>query len=473
MRCYNCGAQLSTHDFCVNCGVDVSVYKKIMMLSNFYYNEGLDRAGVRDLSGAVVSLRQSLKCNKNNVEARNLLGLVYFEMGETVAALCEWIISKNMRPNKNIADDYINLIQNNPSRLETINETNRKYNQALAYCNNDSCDLAIIQLKKVLSLNPKFIRAHQLLALCYMQREDYEKAHKELEKCLRADVNNLTALRYMKETEKVLAPDETTKPAKKKPGKDVIRYQSDNEIIIQPSDVKEPKSGVSSILNLAIGIFIGLAVAIWLIAPGMVSNERAKANEELRKVGEELDAKTANIAELEGKVSSLIAENDELHMQLDAYVGNDGTMHTIDQLLQAARIYMETPSDRESIAGYLESIEEAVNVEETSEAFQELYAYLIEKVGPDLSAAYYNEGNTAYQNGQYEEAISSLLKAVFYQEENDHAWYLLGNAYKASEENVQAIAAYQKVVDLDKNAERVRNAQLFLEELQANIPTEP
>lgn len=466
MRCYNCGGRLSEHNFCTGCGADVSTYKKIMKISNFYYNEGLERAEVRDLSGAVVSLRQSLKFNKSNIEARNLLGLVYFEMGEVVAALCEWIISKNMKPNKNIADDYIDMIQNNPSRLETINETIKKYNQALVYCNNESTDLAIIQLKKVLSLNPKFIKAHQLLALLYIQREDWEKAEKELHKCLQADVNNLTALRYLKEVEKMLEPDEQAKGLRKKATKDVVRYQSDNEIIIQPMNVKEQKNGVTSLLNLGIGIVIGLAVAIWLITPGMIQSQRAKMNEELRVRGEELDAKTATITELESKVNTLIAENDDLHLQLDAYVGADGTMHAIDQLLEAAKLYMEAPQDKEAIAVFLESIEASIEVEETSQTFQEVYAYLISMVGPDLSAAYYEEGNEAYQNNMYEEAIANYLKAVFYQPEDDAVWYQLGNAYRANEAYEQAAAAYDKVLELDNNSERVRNAERYKAEMQ-------
>ena len=89
MFCYNCGCQLSEHDFCTACGADVSLYKKIMSMSNRFYNDGLEKAGVRDLTGAINSLRQSLKFNKNNIEARNLLGLVYFETGEVVAALSE------------------------------------------------------------------------------------------------------------------------------------------------------------------------------------------------------------------------------------------------------------------------------------------------------------------------------------------------------------------------------------------------
>ena len=180
MFCYNCGCHLSEHDFCTSCGADVSLYKKIMCMSNRFYNDGLEKAGVRDLTGAINSLRQSLKFNKNNIEARNLLGLVYFETGEVVAALSEWVISKNMRPEKNIADDYINMLQSNATRLDAINQTIKKYNQALVYCNQDSKDLAIIQLKKVLSLNPKFIRAHQLLALLYMDSEQWDRAEREL-----------------------------------------------------------------------------------------------------------------------------------------------------------------------------------------------------------------------------------------------------------------------------------------------------
>ena len=83
MNCYNCGVELTEHDFCTNCGADVVHYKKVISVSNFYYNDGLEKANVRDLSGAIVSLTECLKLNKFNIDARNLLGLVYFEMGET------------------------------------------------------------------------------------------------------------------------------------------------------------------------------------------------------------------------------------------------------------------------------------------------------------------------------------------------------------------------------------------------------
>ena len=171
----------------------------------------MDKAGVRDLSGAIESLKLSLKFNKYHIEARNLLGLIYFEMGETVPALSEWVISKNLRPEKNIADDYINAVQKSPTQLEEFAQMSRKYNQALSYCYQDSKDLARIQLKKVLSDHPNFVQAHLLLALLYMDAADWEKARKELTRFLRIDCANTMALRYMHEVDIALKTDDDGK----------------------------------------------------------------------------------------------------------------------------------------------------------------------------------------------------------------------------------------------------------------------
>ena len=165
MKCYNCGADLTGDNRCPNCGIDVKVYKKIVMTSNYYYNQGLERSNVRDLSGAIESLKKSLRFDKTNIQARNLLGLVLFETGEAVSAMGEWVISKSLQPKDNDAGRYLDAVQKNPAQLETVNQTIKKYNQALLYCRQNSTDLAIIQLKKVLSLNPKLVKGHQLLAL--------------------------------------------------------------------------------------------------------------------------------------------------------------------------------------------------------------------------------------------------------------------------------------------------------------------
>ena len=136
-------------------------FQRIVKISNEYYNDGLQKAKVRNLSGAIISLKQSLKFYKYNIDARNLLGLVYYEIGEVVQALSEWVISANYQPEDNIATKYLKEVHNNRNQLEVANQTIKKYNQALTYCRQDSKDLAIIQLKKVLSLNPRLVKGHQ------------------------------------------------------------------------------------------------------------------------------------------------------------------------------------------------------------------------------------------------------------------------------------------------------------------------
>lgn len=469
MNCYYCGCRLSEHDFCTGCGADVSTYKRIMYVSNRYYNDGLEKATVRDLTGAITSLRQSLKFNKNNIEARNLLGLVYFEMGEVVAALSEWVISKNLRPNKNIADDYIDMIQTNAGRLEAINTTIKKYNQALAYCRQDSLDLAVIQLKKVLSLNPKFVRAHQLLALLYINSEEWEKARRELVKCGQIDTNNTLTLRYMKEVESVLSAEEVSKPSGRKRGisEDAIKYQSGNETIIQPVAGKE-KRGFSSLFHIAIGILIGIAATWFLILPERVQSEKAKVNKTLQTVSEQSDAKSATIDDLNQQINTLTTQNAELQEQLEDYVGTNGALSIMDELLKAVQIYMETPEEIEVIAEYLEKVEAEVNLEETSDSFKTTYQYLLQAVGPALAEQYYAEGHSAYRDENYTDAIANLEKAVYYDaaSANGDALTYLGNAYRNTGEEAKAKEAYEKIIELFPDTEKARRAQQAINEMQ-------
>lgn len=201
MRCIYCNTPLAAIDYCPGCGADVTLQKRIVRISNLLYNEGLEKALVRDMEGAITCLKRSLKFNKENIDARNLLGLCYYETGEAVSALCEWVISKNLKGEDNIADSYINELQSNKNRLDTINQTIRKYNQSVLYCREDNEDMAIIQLKKVISQNSKFVKAYQLLALLYMKRQEYERARKLLKKAANIDTTNTTTLRYLQEIE--------------------------------------------------------------------------------------------------------------------------------------------------------------------------------------------------------------------------------------------------------------------------------
>ena len=466
MYCYNCGCRLSEHDFCTSCGVDVARYKKIIYASNMYYNDGLAKAKVRDLSGAVICLRQSLKFNKNNVEARNLLGLVYFEMGESVAALCEWIISKNLKAEKNIADDYINMIQSSASQLENIKHVSKKYNQALAYCQQESKDLALIQLRKVLSMNQKFIRAHLLLALLYIDIEQWEKAKREVNKVLSMDRNNTQALVYQREIERMLNPEDGGKPKKKQ--EDAIRYQSDNEVIIQPIGVREPKrSGAGTLLNIGIGLLIGAAAVYFLVVPATRTNAKQEAQEQVTEIGNQIDIKNTTIKELESEIKDLKNAQTALQGSLDGYAGTEDTIAQMEELLNSAALYLST-GDVYQTADTLETIKESVVLEETSNAYQNLYNALHAAIAPVVVEQGYAEGYKAYSDGNNELAAALLARVVKYDEIHADAWYYLGRACHKLERNDEAIAAYTKVTELVPGTERATNAKSYINRLSGN-----
>ena len=467
MNCYNCGALLTENDFCTSCGADVRHYKKIIGFSNMYYNDGLEKANVRDLSGAVRSLRECLKLNKFHIDARNLLGLIYFEMGETVNALSEWVLSKNLKPEKNIADNYIEAVQNNPSQLENLNQAIKKYNQSLVYCQQGSLDLAVIQLKKVLSINPRFLRAHQLLALLYIQAEDWEKAKRELNKCSKIDVRNTTTLRYMKEVSEAMVEDENKGAHRGRKTEDVIKYQSGNETIIQPVNVQEPKKSLAFLVYLLAGAAAGLAIALTLIMPARMQSLRTQLNEESRAVGEQLDKRNAELAELQAQVTELQTQNAELPDVLDGYAGTDGTLQTVESLLNAAYIYLDTPDDITGLAEALETIDlESMDSGNASEAYQNLYSKILELAGPEISQTCLQNGNTAYRDGDYDTAITELERAFSYDGTNSDALLLLGDAYRRNGDSRNATQIYNQVVDLFPNTDNARRAESALSELE-------
>ena len=164
--------------------------RKNQQIANSFYNLGLEKAKIRDLSGAAECLKKSLHFNKYQIDARNLLGLIYYENGEVADALIQWVISMNFQPEGNLADEYLEEIQRKPGQLEVESQSVKSFNLALQQAQSGSDDLAILQLARVVEQRPHFVKAHLLLALLYMKREDYTKAGRSLYKILQIDKCN-------------------------------------------------------------------------------------------------------------------------------------------------------------------------------------------------------------------------------------------------------------------------------------------
>ena len=458
MECMKCGSALGREDYCPACGADVKLYKRIIYTSNRYYNEGLKQAKMRNLSGAAENLRSSLKFYKLNRAARNLLGLVYFEMGETVDAISEWVISRNLMPEDKLAEKYLAAVQSNGNKLEALNQTIKKYNQALVYCRQDSKDLATIQLKKVLSLNPRMVKGHQLLALLYMEEGKYEHAKKALNQAQKIDTGNLTTFRYLQEVNSRLGEPSSRKEGRKEK-EETVAYRSGNETIINPANFKD-RSAIGTILNIILGIAIGALATWFLIIPSMRQDAVGETNQAVREANDTISTKNQTIKTLEGQVEELKSQVKELEGDKDE---SKASVALYEQLLTAYDAYAQ--KNMEESQRLLEGLDASALTGKAAE----IYERMTTQVDEEYIATMYQEGRAAYQSSNYEEAAQKLQQVVDADENYDqgYAVYYLAQSYRRMEQNDQAAVYYQRVLELLPGTQRARTAEQFLQEYQA------
>lgn len=352
MNCMNCGAFLTDMDldYCPNCGYNVLIQKKVDYLSKIFYNQGLEKASIRDLSGAIACLKQSLMYDKRNIRARNLLGLVYFETGEVVSALSEWVISKNLQPTRNLASEYINKLQANPNKLAAINETIKKYNHALMLCREGHEDMAAIQLRKILTQNSKLIKGYHLLALIQMKNGEWNKARRILKKAARIDKTNTTTLRFLREVDEQTGV--TTRLEKKKKGlfRSGTKENPDTDILgseraAQPTVYRE-HSKVSVFFILMAGIAAG-AVAFWLLAvPAIRQGIYQEANQQIVQYSESLASQGAELTKAQGEAKE---SGDTVESVTQELTTEQTKSESYQALLQAYTYYQQQNLDEAAV----------------------------------------------------------------------------------------------------------------------------
>lgn len=465
MICPNCQGNISDkRSRCDRCGQDLTIYKKILRSSNLYYNKGLSRAKVRDLSGAIIALKYSLELNKANTNARNLLGLIYFEMGETVAALSEWVISRYFKPEDNDADKYINAVQDNPTRLDSLNQAIKRYNNALTFAKQDSDDLAIIQLKRVLSLNPHFIRAYHLISLLYMKNGEKDKAKRHLLRVARIDVSNTTTLRYLKELE--------AKPVAAYRGVTDSEKDNPNSSIVPVSSYREEKPNIIAYVNLIVGVLIGLAVGAFLLYPSLKNKDVADNNQNHVDYSAGLaviEEKDATIATLQDEKADLEERVVRLQAELDSIEIPENNPNVYDPLFEVTNLYIGELAKDETDRELLE-LAELIRLIDTSnyesDASFQLLNYLKGEIFPTASDDYYDRGHDLYSAYKYEEALEDFHIAYQYNSENVNAIYFLGRTYHRLEDYESARLYYEIVINDFPDSRRYKNAKSYYDRIQ-------
>lgn len=415
--------------------------KKLVYQSNYWYNDGLKRARIRDMSGAIGSLKKSLQYNSENIAARNLLGLVYYGRGEVGEALVEWILSKNFQSHENIANYYIKKLQENPTELEKVNQAIRKFNQSLDYCYQDGEDLAIIQLKKVVDAHPTFLKAYQLLSLLYIHTQQYGKAKHTLKAAHKLDTTNDITLRYMHEMNELRRKRAIKQAEKKEEKPQTVTYNIGNETIIQPasSGVKE-NAGLMTVINIIIGIVVGVAVMWFLIMPAVNRSTADRTNKQVREFSDQIAEQEAQISALQTELESYRATSEETE---NAQQTAKSTLDSYEIVLSMYDHYLnQNMSDSAMVEELLK-----VNADSLGTLGREQFDTMTGDIYSRYSEVLYSTAQENFQVANYADAITNLSAVMQMNEGYDdgQAMWLLAQAYEASGDTENANTWKQKV----------------------------
>lgn len=465
MNCPKCGTPLENTYRCPKCEYEEPTMKRIIRASNDHYNVGLSKAKLRDLSGAITSLQMSLKYNKRNTKARNLLGLVYFQMGETVSALSEWVISVHFQGKGNVARNYIKKVQNNQGQLQVINNTIQNYNLALKYLEEGNGDLAIIELKKVVNLNPNYIRAYQLLGLLYIQHKQYSAARKILSRALKLDRNNITTVRYMNEL--------VGYSRQRRKGGDVerekaayVQIKDPNPIVIERTSggYTDFNTSTLSFVNILIGIIIGAAVVGLLLVPSIQKTKASEYNQAVVGYSSQISERNKEITSLQNQVDTLTDENDKLKNNMDSVGSGADSEQNDKRLIQAMKSYLD--NDFVTAGTVLADVDKTLL---DGQEAQDVYDFLLTNTKDTVINQLYEEACEYYDQKDYMNAVTYFRKVLNLNPDSVEAWYNMGRAYQYLTDFEQARNCYNTILNNYGDSDYANDARTYLSQIESGI----
>ena len=458
MICYRCGYDTGEGLYCENCGTDNTVYRSILLSSARAYNEGLEYAKIRNLTGAEASLTAALRFSKYNTAARNLLGLVYFEQGETVLALREWVISENLDPEGNEAEKYLSELEYGQGLLEKYDSNNRKYNLALSYLRDGNRDLSKIQLKRVLKNQPKMVKAHVLLALLLMQEDNYEEARRELNTALRIDSGNPLAISYLNEVHNVFR-ERNDKKKKKKKKDPVVSFQDGNDTVVVPKQgvLETLDSSKGGILNVLIGLLIGVLVSVFLIVPEVRERDNSASKNALIDVNQSYSDSQQTIVLLQSEVESL-------RERLSAYEGQADLKQSYENLISAMTYAVSLDF------GSAENLLSSVNRDLLDANGQQAYDSLLKTIREGKAKEAFDKADGERLMGYYDRAAADYRTVVDLIEDyaEGEAIYYLAFCLEKDGNKTDALTYYKRTAELFPSTQRGRAAAEKVSELSGN-----
>lgn len=355
------------------------------------------------------------------------------------------------------------IIKNDEKIPDNMRNSIFLYNKAIESLGSGSEDIAIIELKKAISMNPQFYEAMNLLGICYSYLGDKEKAAEIFDRVIKAESNSILAMNYMQHLGLIesVAPQKNkqAKPAAEKPGEPLKRIRTNKA----PSrGIHVNKQMLFNIARVGAGFAAGLLLSAILFSslpkkaaePSVTDQSTTGSSDNDMKA--EYEAKyEAKYAELDGKYNLLQKDKESLVQQADYYKAAL-KLYEIDALTRDKKY--------ENAADMLLLMKTVEFKDTEKDLFNELYR----SVMPQAAKMAYDQGYKLYNTRKYQDTLKELEKVQVYDPQfkrMDAVLYYMGRSCQALQDSRSAVALFQKLITSYPNTTYAKSAKVRIKEL--------
>lgn len=428
MKCCKCDSHIPAGaKICPSCGMRLKEYRQLVCRSNVLYNQALASARNQDLSGALLALRQCLQINKRQNQARNLYGLILYQLGEFGQAAHQWKLCMAFDPEDEQAKRLYKKGFGSKGDVARMNDATDKYNQALHCAKEGALDLAVVHLKKVLASFPCHARAARLMALVCIKQEDYARACRVLKPLLKVNTTDTQAIRYLEEATSLGGG--TLKGAIKEQEERETREHQ--KVIIPP--YSEKNELLHDFICIAGGLVLGILACMFLIFPSVKQRIIEENNNQVMSYGEEVSSREVQILDLQNQLKDVQSELKDTQNSLKAYTAKNGILNAYADLISAMNNYVN--------GDYLEASKAFTSINPKTvdnSAYQTAYETMNSIFEQNILTQLYQEGRRLYRRYNYSQAEEYFKQCLKLKKDYAEVMYWLGLCYYNSNDKTNA-----------------------------------
>ena len=418
-----------------------SIYEReLRQISNRFYNLAIDRAMERDLYGATLLLKKALSFNAKNTNARNLLGLIFYEEGAITEGIVQWLVSRDLfKSELNPANEYLKKVQDDPD-TEKCFKSVKIYNQAIDDLDPvyNRTDLAMLKLNKAIELNDHNVKAMFLLSILYLQIKDHIKAGSYLLRCQKIDNGN----KFINEHMNYVLKNTKKSEVKEKKIEKIYSFKKleSDDAILPRKYIKLSEN--QKVIFILIGIIIGALSYALLISPHGSSTSSLASENQVIRYAELVNDQNKIIRDITIENNQLKNDYEDASVKLRAYEEQNKLFTSQYETLNSIITDFDNGYISRAARNYVELDKDAITDESLVTLLNQARSR-IEGIGAkrlcELGTESWNAGNKTA-------AISYYQLSLSINPDDPETMFLLARLYQNLERNKEANEIFDKII---------------------------